>query len=93
MTEYQKQLIAKLAANRVPIQARFSGPFLNCRAIVTGKKKKPQKFAFLFDTADDCQGAALLWDSLKGAYSEVFAEQAANIIKAHSDEIAMQPIA
>ena len=93
MTNHQNTLIEKLAANRVPIQATFSGRILNCKAIVTGKKRKPQKFSFIFDTADDCQGAALLWDSLKGTYSEVFAEQAAHVIKTHSDAIALEVIA
>ncbi len=92
MIDYQTALIEKLAANRVAIQAVFDGPFLNCKVAVTSNKKiKWQKFSFQFDTADDCQGWALVAGSQKGAYSDAFAEQAAAIIQKHADEIAVAP--
>lgn len=92
MTDHQTQLIEKLAAEK--IEAAFNGDFLNCKvAVKAGPKTKWQKFSFAFDSAADCQGSRLLWNTLKGAYSEHLAADAATIIFAHSEEIAQQPIA
>lgn len=91
MNADQISLIEKLTAAK--IEATFNGSFLNCRvAVHAGPKTKWQKFSFVFDSAGDCQGSRLVWRSLKGAYSEHLAKDAAAIIMAHSDEIAARPI-
>ena len=93
MDKYQTMLIEKLAAER--IEAKFNGDFLNCRVKITVEetgKIKWQKFSFVFDSADDCQGSRLLPRSLKGAYSKHFADEAAKIIFAYSEEVAQEPI-
>ena len=82
MTDLQKQLIDKLAEKN--IVASFNGDFLNCkRAMKSGKKTKWQKFSFLFDDAAGIHGHRLLKTGMKGAYCEMFAEQAASIILEH----------
>ena len=86
MTNFQTTLIEKLAAKK--IEAKFNGDFLNCKvAITSGSKIKWQKFSFVFDSADDCQGSRLV-GKLRGAYSEHYAKQASEIIVEHSSEIA-----
>lgn len=88
MTAFQQQLIEKLAAKR--IEAAFNGDFLNCRVRITNVdsgKVKWQKFSFVFDSAEDCQGSRPVGRMI-GAYSEHFARQASDIIVAHSQEIA-----
>lgn len=89
MTSYQENLIAKLKAPRQwnLDQVSFNGNFLNCVANVkSGNKIKKQKFSFLFDSADDCQGARLV-GKLVGAYSEWYAKDAFELIVAYSNEI------
>ena len=82
MTDLQKQLIEKLAEKN--ISASFNGDFLNCRrAMKSGKKTKWQKFSFVFDDAAGTYGHRLIKSNMKGAYCEMFAEQAAAIILEH----------
>jgi len=91
MTAHQASLIEKL--NAAKIESSFNGRFLNCKVAITSSGKiKWQKFSFVFDSAADCQGSRLAWRSLKGAYSEHLANDASDIIVAHSEEIARQPI-
>jgi hypothetical protein len=95
MTSYQETLIEQLKAKK--ILGVFNGDFLNCRVAVvsaSGKKKiKWQKFSFVFDSSEDCQGSKLIPRSLKGAYSEVYAEQASEIIVNFSNDVGRQPLA
>lgn len=87
MTTFQTQLIEALAAQK--IIADFNGDFLNCKvAIKSGKKTKWQKFSFVFDSADDCQGSRFLPSTAKGAYSDVYAKKTSTIIVEHSNTIA-----
>lgn len=82
MTDLQKQLIENLAQKS--ILATFNGDFLNCkRAMKSGKKTKWQKFSFVFDDAAGTYGYRLIARGMKGAYCEMFAEQAAAIILEH----------
>lgn len=91
MTSYQTQLIEELSAKK--IEAKFNGDFLNCKvAITSGSKIKWQKFSFVFDSADDCQGSRL-FGKMRGAYCEIYAEKASDIITAHSTAIAEEVIA
>jgi hypothetical protein len=90
MTQFQNNLIEKLLDKEAPKQCRFefNGEFLNCSVTVTSKgKKKPQKFSFVFDSAEDCQGARQV-GRMTGAYSETYAARAFEVIVAHADEIA-----
>ena len=87
MTDHQTALIEKLAGAK--IEATFNRNFLNCKAVVkSGPKTKLQKFSFVFDSAQECQGSRLLWKTCKGAYSEAIAADAAKIIMAHSNRSA-----
>lgn len=91
MTDCQRRLIAKLSDQK--IEAAFNGDFLNCKvAITSGTKIKWQKFSFLFDSADDCQGSRALPHTFKGAYSERFAREAFDIIVVYSNEVAEEEI-
>jgi hypothetical protein len=90
MNEFQNNLIEKLNAKEAPKKCRFefNGDFLNCSVAVTSKGKiKWQKFSFVFDDAEACQGARQV-GRMTGAYSETYAARAFEIIVAHSDEIA-----
>lgn len=95
MTEFQAALIEKLTtAQSYKIEkAVFNGNFLNCEAHISGapdsngtRKVKKQKFSFVFDSVEDCQGARQV-GRMSGAYVEHFARAAFEIIVAHSDEI------
>ena len=82
MTDLQNQLIEKLAKKN--ITATFNGDFLNCkRSLKSGKKTKWQKFSFVFDDAEGTYGSRLIRHGMKGAFCEMFAEQAAEIIAEH----------
>ncbi len=73
MTTQQQQLIGVLASKG--IRAKFNGDFLNCHVdVASGKKNKRQKFAFVFDSPAECDGARLLPASCRGAYSEEYAK-------------------
>ncbi len=94
MTTFQTTLIARLAERN--IEASFRGRYLNCLVKITNAstgKIKRQRFSFIFDTAEDCQGSRLLGDSLKGAYSDAHAHRAAEIIRSYSDEVAQVEMA
>ena len=76
MTDFQKQLIAivttKTSGKWMAARASFNGSFLNCEADITsGSKVKKQKWSFVFDSAEDCQGAKIVKQS--GTYAEHFA--------------------
>jgi len=89
MSNFQQELISRLGAKR--IAATFNGNFLNCSVDITsatGKRKvKRQKFSFVFDSVEDCQGSRIVSGSLKGAYCEIYAGQAAAVIVDYSNEI------
>jgi len=95
LTDYQNDLLAKLAASENgKMFARFNGDFLNCRVAVEGVngKTKWQRFSFVFDSSGDCQGSRLVPRSLRGAYSEVFARRAADVILEHSRAIGAEEV-
>ena len=90
MTKHQETLIEALAAKK--IIAAFNGDFLNCKVAIHAKNKtKWQKFSFVFDSADDCQGSRPV-GKMRGAYSEHFAQQAIAIIVEHSNAVAQMAI-
>lgn len=96
MTEFQIALIDKLTTAKTykVAKAVFNGDFLNCEAHIQGapdskgtRKVKKQKFSFVFDSAEDCQGARQV-GRMTGAYAEHYAKAAFEVICKHSDEIA-----
>jgi hypothetical protein len=79
MTTKQAELIHVLTTDRKIDAAAFNGDFLNCRVDIRNKatgKVKPQKFSLVFDDAAELEGARVLFQSCKGAYSESFARDA-----------------
>lgn len=87
MTAYQQDLVAKLDEEK-KILAAWNGDFLNCRvAIKAGSKVKWQRFSFLFDEPEACQGSRLV-GKMTGSYAEHFAKDAGEIIVAFSREVA-----
>lgn len=92
MTSIQEQLIklvttpssGKYRADR----ASFNGPFMNCEADVkSGSKIKKQKWSFVFDSAEDCQGAKIIGRK-SGAYVDAFARDTFEAICDFSETIA-----
>ena len=93
MSQLQNDLVARIEAGMKFTSVKWNGNFLNCVRSVEGVngKPKPQKFSFVFDDAEICQGARLVQSSLKGCYSRGFAEDAFAIIMAfdadHKDTV------
>lgn len=93
MTSFQALLI-DLITTKTPgkyraTRASFNGRFLNCEADVeaaNGKIKK-QKFSFVFDSAEDCQGCRLCGKP-SGTYAIHFANDVFDAIVEYSNEIA-----
>jgi hypothetical protein len=92
MTEIQQQLIARITApsktKYLATRASFNGRFLNCEGEVTSSGKiKKQKFSFMFDSAEDCQGCRAVGKT-SGTYSEHFRKDVFEVICEFSAEIA-----
>jgi len=92
MTNFQKSLIEKITAKNpekfFADRASFNGRFLNCEAdIKHGSKVKKQRFSFVFDSPEDCQGCKLAGRP-NGTYAEHFAKDVFAAIVELSDEIA-----
>jgi len=75
MTEQQQQLIDTLASRK--ISAKFNGPFLNGKAVVTkaNGKKQTNRFGIEFDDPATLEGPRVM-RNLKGTYAEGFARTA-----------------
>lgn len=92
MTEIQQQLIARITApsktQYLATRASFNGRFLNCEGEVTSSGKiKKQKFSFLFDSAEDCQGCRAVGKCI-GTFAEHFRKDVFDVICEFSAEIA-----
>lgn len=96
MTDIQTALIERITT-KTPgkyraTRASFNGRFLNCEADIEGAngKIKKQKFSFMFDSADDCQGCRACGKP-SGTYAIHFAKDVFEVIVEFSNEIAKQP--
>ena len=95
MTSFQTKLIEVLTT---PVKgqyradrASFNGSFLNCETdIKSGSKVKKQKWSFVFDSAEDCQGARLVRKS--GTYAEHFAKETFAVICEFSAQVAKEEV-
>jgi hypothetical protein len=93
MTTIQQQLVTfittKQSGKYMPTAASFNGNFLNCEAIITkanGKSQK-QKFSFVFDDAEGCQGCRAVGKP-SGTYATHFQRDTFELICEFSKSVA-----
>ena len=90
MTETQRQLVDALVARENGcLSAKWDEDCLDCVVTIKGVngKSKKQRFSFVFDDASECDGYRLIRTSCKGAYSEVYARRAAEVLQQFGDQL------